>query len=63
MIGSAPDLAAGQGVTKFVQGHEHEQSEVLDHVPHEGAIVAPPHHDFIGRDHEPGPVQKHVDAG
>jgi hypothetical protein len=43
--------------------HDKEQRQILGYVPSDRGVASLAVADFVGRHQEPGPMQKHVDAG
>ncbi len=62
LVRPAADLAAGQGMTEFMQQHDQEEREILRHVPPDGRVVFGPAADAVEGDQEPGPVKKDGDT-
>lgn len=62
LVGSAADLPARQGVTKFVKRDDHEQPKVFEHGVYDGRVASGPALDFIDGDQKPGPVEENVDS-
>src|SRR5688572_12901537 len=62
IVSLAADLATGELMAEFVQEHDQEQAEILQHVPDDGGVLSGPIPNHEIRHHKPEPMNVHADA-